>query len=89
MSKNTIEPLLQEDVNRYVMFPIKDNDIFSVILFIFKHLRVFSRSKHYFSYIFTTFFKFEKYNYFYQTLEEINLLFCVRLLLLLFNSEKL
>ena len=30
MSKNTIEPLLQEDVNRYVMFPIKDNDIWKM-----------------------------------------------------------
>jgi len=27
MSKNTIEPLLQEDPNRYVMFPITDKDI--------------------------------------------------------------
>lgn len=30
MSKNTIEPLLQEDPNRYVMFPIKDNDIWKM-----------------------------------------------------------
>jgi ribonucleotide reductase beta subunit family protein with ferritin-like domain len=30
MSKNTIEPLLQEDHNRYVMFPIKDNDIWKM-----------------------------------------------------------
>ena len=30
MSKNTIEPLLPEDVNRYVMFPIKDNDIWKM-----------------------------------------------------------
>ena len=27
MSKSIIEPLLQEDANRYVMFPIKDKDI--------------------------------------------------------------
>jgi len=30
MSKNTIEPLLQEDPNRYVMFPIKDKDIWKM-----------------------------------------------------------
>ena len=30
MSKNIIEPLLQEDPNRYVMFPIKDNDIWKM-----------------------------------------------------------
>ena len=30
MSKNTIEPLLQEDPNRYVMFPFKDNDIWKM-----------------------------------------------------------
>jgi ribonucleotide reductase beta subunit family protein with ferritin-like domain len=30
MNKNCIEPLLQEDVNRYVMFPIKDQDIWKM-----------------------------------------------------------
>jgi ribonucleotide reductase beta subunit family protein with ferritin-like domain len=30
MSKNSIEPLLQEDANRYVMFPIKDKDIWKM-----------------------------------------------------------
>ena len=30
MSKSSIEPLLQEDANRYVMFPIKDNDIWKM-----------------------------------------------------------
>ena len=30
MSKTVIEPLLQEDANRYVMFPIKDNDIWKM-----------------------------------------------------------
>jgi ribonucleotide reductase beta subunit family protein with ferritin-like domain len=30
MSKTAIEPLLQEDANRYVMFPIKDNDIWKM-----------------------------------------------------------
>ena len=30
MNKNNVEPLLQEDVNRYVMFPIKDNDIWKM-----------------------------------------------------------
>jgi len=30
MSKNIIEPLLQEDPNRYVMFPIKDKDIWKM-----------------------------------------------------------
>jgi|UniRef100_A0A6C0E001 ribonucleoside-diphosphate reductase beta chain len=30
MSKIAIEPLLQEDANRYVMFPIKDNDIWKM-----------------------------------------------------------
>ena len=27
MNKNFVEPLLQEDDNRYVMFPIRDQDI--------------------------------------------------------------
>ena len=27
MNKNNVEPLLQEDDNRYVMFPIKDQEI--------------------------------------------------------------
>ena len=30
MNRNNIEPLLQEDGNRYVMFPIKDNDIWEM-----------------------------------------------------------
>ena len=30
MNKNSVEPLLQEDVNRYVMFPIKDQDIWKM-----------------------------------------------------------
>ena len=30
MNKNFVEPLLQEDVNRYVMFPIKDQDIWKM-----------------------------------------------------------
>jgi ribonucleoside-diphosphate reductase beta chain len=30
MNKNCVEPLLQEDVNRYVMFPIKDQDIWKM-----------------------------------------------------------
>ena len=30
MSKSSIEPLLQEDPNRYVMFPIKDKDIWKM-----------------------------------------------------------
>ena len=30
MNKNNIEPLLQEDDNRYVMFPIKDQDIWKM-----------------------------------------------------------
>jgi ribonucleotide reductase beta subunit family protein with ferritin-like domain len=30
MNKNIIEPLLQEDLNRYVMFPIKDQDIWKM-----------------------------------------------------------
>ena len=30
MSKSIIEPLLQEDANRYVMFPIKDKDIWKM-----------------------------------------------------------
>ena len=30
MNKNCIEPLLQEDLNRYVMFPIKDQDIWKM-----------------------------------------------------------
>lgn len=30
MSKNNVEPLLQEDDNRYVMFPIKDQDIWKM-----------------------------------------------------------
>jgi ribonucleotide reductase beta subunit family protein with ferritin-like domain len=30
MSKSNVEPLLQEDANRYVMFPIKDNDIWKM-----------------------------------------------------------
>ena len=30
MNKNWVEPLLQEDVNRYVMFPIKDQDIWKM-----------------------------------------------------------
>jgi ribonucleoside-diphosphate reductase beta chain len=30
MNKNTIEPLLKEDHNRYVMFPISDNDIWDM-----------------------------------------------------------
>jgi ribonucleotide reductase beta subunit family protein with ferritin-like domain len=30
MSKNIIEPLLQEDPNRYVMFPIKDKEIWKM-----------------------------------------------------------
>jgi ribonucleotide reductase beta subunit family protein with ferritin-like domain len=30
MSKNVIEPLLAEDANRFVMFPIKDQDIWSM-----------------------------------------------------------
>ena len=30
MSKNKIEPLLQEDVNRYVMFPIQDQSIWQM-----------------------------------------------------------
>ena len=30
MNKNFIEPMLQEDVSRYVMFPIKDNDIWKM-----------------------------------------------------------
>jgi ribonucleotide reductase beta subunit family protein with ferritin-like domain len=30
MSKSIVEPLLQEDANRYVMFPIKDNDIWKM-----------------------------------------------------------
>jgi len=30
MSKNQIEPLLQEDVNRYVMFPIQDQSIWQM-----------------------------------------------------------
>ena len=30
MNRNNIEPLLQEDDNRYVMFPIKDNDIWEM-----------------------------------------------------------
>ena len=30
MIKNNIEPLLQDDVNRYVMFPIKDQDIWKM-----------------------------------------------------------
>jgi len=30
MSKNIIEPLLAEDANRFVMFPIKDQDIWSM-----------------------------------------------------------
>lgn len=30
MNKNSAEPLLQEDLNRYVMFPIKDQDIWKM-----------------------------------------------------------
>ena len=30
MNKNNVEPLLQEDDNRYVMFPIKDQDIWKM-----------------------------------------------------------
>tara|TARA_X000000368_G_scaffold412347_2_gene398596 strand:+ start:524 stop:1504 length:981 start_codon:yes stop_codon:yes gene_type:complete len=30
MNRNNVEPLLQEDDNRYVMFPIKDNDIWEM-----------------------------------------------------------
>jgi ribonucleotide reductase beta subunit family protein with ferritin-like domain len=30
MNKNSVEPLLQEDLNRYVMFPIKDQDIWKM-----------------------------------------------------------
>lgn len=30
MSKSQMEPLLKEDANRYVMFPIKDNDIWKM-----------------------------------------------------------
>ncbi len=30
MNKNCVEPLLQEDLNRYVMFPIKDQDIWKM-----------------------------------------------------------
>ena len=30
MNKNSIEPLLQEDVSRYVMFPIKDQDVWKM-----------------------------------------------------------
>ena len=30
MNKNIVEPLLQEDVSRYVMFPIKDQDIWKM-----------------------------------------------------------
>ena len=30
MNRTNIEPLLQEDDNRYVMFPIKDNDIWEM-----------------------------------------------------------
>ena len=30
MSRTIIEPLLTEDDNRYVMFPIKDNDIWQM-----------------------------------------------------------
>ena len=30
MNKNFVEPLLQEDLNRYVMFPIKDQDIWKM-----------------------------------------------------------
>ena len=30
MNRNNIEPFLQEDDNRYVMFPIKDNDIWEM-----------------------------------------------------------
>ena len=30
MNKNIVEPLLQEDLNRYVMFPIKDQDIWKM-----------------------------------------------------------
>jgi ribonucleotide reductase beta subunit family protein with ferritin-like domain len=30
MNKNCVEPLLQEDVNRYVMFPIQDQDIWKM-----------------------------------------------------------
>ena len=30
MSKTNSEPLLTEDVNRYVMFPIKDQDIWEM-----------------------------------------------------------
>ena len=30
MNKNNVEPLLQEDDNRYVMFPIKDQDIWNM-----------------------------------------------------------
>jgi ribonucleotide reductase beta subunit family protein with ferritin-like domain len=30
MNKNSVEPLLQEDHNRYVMFPIKDQDIWKM-----------------------------------------------------------
>ena len=30
MNKNSVEPLLQEDDNRYVMFPIKDQDIWKM-----------------------------------------------------------
>ena len=30
MNKNIVEPLLQEDVRRYVMFPIKDQDIWKM-----------------------------------------------------------
>ena len=30
MSKSHIEPLLNEDVNRYVMFPIQDQDIWQM-----------------------------------------------------------
>ena len=31
MNKNIVEPLLQEDVSRYVMFPIKDQLVHLVI----------------------------------------------------------
>ena len=30
MSKTIIEPLLSQDVNRFVMFPIKDEDIWKM-----------------------------------------------------------
>ena len=30
MNKNFIEPMLREDDSRYVMFPIKDNDIWKM-----------------------------------------------------------